>query len=77
MARQGETIRLLNDKTYELDATDIVIVDGEGPVGLGGIMGGGDSEVSAETKNIVLEVANFDMYAVRKAACVTVCLPMR
>lgn len=68
MAREGETVTLLNDKTYELNTADIVIADGEGPVGLAGIMGGGDSEVSTETKNIVLEVATFDMYAVRKSS---------
>lgn len=68
MAHAGETVRLLNDKTYKLDETDIVIADGEGPVGLAGIMGGGDSEVSSETKNIVLEVATFDMYTLRKSS---------
>ena len=68
MARSGEKVTLLNHKTYDLDETDIVIADGEGPVGLAGIMGGGDSEVSNETKNIVLEVANFDMYTVRKSS---------
>lgn len=68
MAKKGETAELLNGKAYELHEDDIVIVDGEGVVGLGGIMGGGNSEVSATTKNIVLEVANFDMYAVRKSA---------
>ena len=68
MAKSGETVKLLNGKTYELDETDIVIADGEGPVGLAGIMGGGESEVSAETKNIVLEVGNFDMYAVRRSS---------
>lgn len=68
MARAGEKITLLNHKEYELTEDDIVIADGEGPVGLAGIMGGGDSEVSSETKNIVLEVATFDMYAVRKSA---------
>lgn len=68
MARDGETVKLLNDKTYALSNADIVIADGEGPVGLAGIMGGGDSEVSVETKNIVLEVATFDMYAVRKSS---------
>ena len=68
MGMKGEQLPLLNGKTYTLDETDIVIVDGEGPVGLAGIMGGGNSEVSAETKNIVLEVANFDMYAVRKSS---------
>lgn len=68
MASEGEKIHLLNDKTYELDADDIVIADGEGVVGLAGIMGGSESEVSQDTKNIVLEVANFDMYAVRRSS---------
>lgn len=68
MAKGGEKIKLLNGKTYELTGEDIVIVDGEGPVGLAGIMGGGDSEVSDETKNIVLEVANFDMYTLRRSS---------
>lgn len=68
MAKDGEKALLLNGKTYELTPDDIVIADGEGVVGLAGIMGGGESEVSAETKNIVLEVANFDMYTVRKSS---------
>jgi phenylalanyl-tRNA synthetase beta chain len=66
--KEGEKIKLLNDKTYTVDEADIVIADAEGAVGLAGIMGGGDSEISAETKNIVLEVATFDMYAVRKTS---------
>lgn len=68
MARDGEKIKLLNGKDYELTADDIVIADGEGAIGVGGIMGGFDSEVTSETKNIVLEVATFDMYAVRKTS---------
>ncbi len=68
MARAGETCLLLNGKTYELTEDDIVIADGEGVVGLAGIMGGGNSEVSATTKNVVLECADFDMYAVRKTS---------
>lgn len=68
MAREHETARLLNDKTYEFTSEDIVIADGEGVIGLAGIMGGGDSEVSLETKNIVLEVASFDMYTLRKSS---------
>lgn len=66
MAEDGEKVTLLNDKIYDLTKDDIVIVDGEGIVGLGGVMGGGNSEVTAETKNVVLEVATFDMYTVRK-----------
>lgn len=68
MAKSGEKITLLNHKTYDLSEDDIVIADGEGAVGLAGIMGGGESEVSNETRSIVLEVANFDMYAVRKSS---------
>lgn len=68
MGIEGEKITLLNHKEYTLSGDDIVIADGEGPIGLAGVMGGGDSEVSAETTRIVLEVATFDMYAVRKSA---------
>ena len=68
MARDGEKVRLLNGKDYELTNDDIVIADGEGVIGLAGIMGGTDTEVSDGTKNIVLECANFDMYALRRTA---------
>lgn len=68
LAKKGETITLLNHKSYELDESDVVIVDGEGPVGLAGIMGGGESEVTNDTKNIVLECASFDMYTLRKSS---------
>ena len=68
MARDGEKVSLLNGKEYELTTDDIVIADGEGVIGLAGIMGGIDTEVSDDTKNIVLECANFDMYALRRTA---------
>ena len=68
MARQGETLALLSGKTIELTPDDIVIADGQGPVALGGIMGGSRTAVSATTTTIVLECATFDMYAVRKMA---------
>ena len=68
LARDGEKVSLLNGKEYELTNDDIVIADGEGVIGLAGIMGGADTEVSDGTKNIVLECANFDMYALRRTA---------
>ena len=68
MARNGEKVSLLNGKEYELTSDDIVIADSEGVIGLAGIMGGADTEVSDGTKNIVLECANFDMYALRRTA---------
>ncbi|QHU93906.1 phenylalanine--tRNA ligase subunit beta [Candidatus Saccharibacteria bacterium oral taxon 488] len=68
MARDGEKVSLLNGKEYKLTNDDIVIADGEGVIGLAGIMGGADTEVSNGTKNIILECANFDMYALRRTA---------
>ena len=67
-AENGERVTLLNGKTYELNNEDIVIVDGEGAIQLGGAMGGLESEVSDKTTRIVLECATFDMYALRKTA---------
>lgn len=68
LARPDEKVSLLNSKEYELTVDDIVITDGEGVIGLAGIMGGSNTEVSNDTKNIVLECATFDMYALRKTA---------
>ena len=68
LARPDEKVSLLNGKEYELTADDIIIADGEGVIGLAGIMGGSNTEVSNDTKNIVLECATFDMYALRKTA---------
>ena len=68
LARDGEKVSLLNGKEYELTSDDIVIADGECVIGLAGIMGGADTEVSNDTKNVVLECANFDMYALRRTA---------
>lgn len=68
MAHDGEQLTLLNDKTIKLDTTDIVITDGEKPIGLAGVMGGADTEVSDATKNIILEIATFDMYAIRRTS---------
>ena len=68
MAHDGEQIALLNGKTAELNAADIVITDGEKAIGIGGVMGGSETEVSNDTKNIILECANFDMYTIRRTS---------
>lgn len=68
MAKKGESVKLLNGKSYDLAPEDIVIADSTAPIGLAGIMGGLETEVSNNTTRIVLEVANFDMYAVRKSS---------
>ncbi|HEX8390025.1 MAG TPA: phenylalanine--tRNA ligase subunit beta, partial [Candidatus Saccharimonadales bacterium] len=67
-AHADETVTLLNGKTYQLDSADIVIADDNGPIGLGGVMGGQTSEVDDATTNIVIECASFDMYSVRRTS---------
>ena len=68
LAKKGETVALLNGKVEALNDTDIVITDGEKPIGLGGVMGGRETEVSNQTKNIILECAHFDMYTIRRTS---------
>ncbi|HJX11117.1 MAG TPA: phenylalanine--tRNA ligase subunit beta [Candidatus Binatia bacterium] len=52
----------------ELEAEDLLICDGEVPVALAGVMGGVDSEVTAETRSVLLESANFEPTAIRRTA---------
>ena len=54
-AHDGEEITTLDSIVRKLDSNDIVITDGKNPHCLGGVMGGKESEVTDETKNIVLE----------------------
>ncbi len=59
---------LLNGDRVELEPGDILILDGERPVALAGIMGGADTQVEADTTSIVLESATFDPKQIRKTA---------
>ncbi len=68
MAKSGEKIKLLNGKTVELNDQDIVIATDQRAIGLAGIMGGAETEVDENTQNIIVECANFDMYAVRRTS---------
>jgi phenylalanyl-tRNA synthetase beta chain len=68
MALKNEKIALLNGKTIELSENDIVIATDKQAISVGGVMGGTDTEVDDTTKNIVIEVANFDMYAIRRTS---------
>jgi phenylalanyl-tRNA synthetase beta chain len=67
-AAEGETLVTLDGITRTLTADDLVICDGEAPVGLGGVMGGGHSEITAETTRVLLECAYFDPRGVRRTA---------
>ena len=67
-ARAGETIKALNEESYLLDPTNLVIADPSGPVAIAGIIGGADSAISNSTTRIVLESANFNASSVRKTS---------
>lgn len=67
-AKVGERLKILGGKTIELRPDDIVIANSQKAIGLGGIMGGADTEVGTSTKNIVLECASFNKYAIHKTA---------
>jgi phenylalanyl-tRNA synthetase beta chain len=67
-AREKEIFWAINDKKYELQKTDIVIADKNGPVALGGVMGGKESEVTATTRHILLESAYFQPVAIRRTS---------
>jgi phenylalanyl-tRNA synthetase beta chain len=60
LARPGETLLALDGKDYALDDDMTVIADTHRPHGLGGVMGGEESGVTAETTDVLLEVALFD-----------------
>lgn len=66
--KKGETIALLNGKTIEPRPDAIMIATEKRLIGVGGVMGGTDTEVDADTKNIILECATFDMYSIRRTA---------
>ncbi|MBU6491586.1 MAG: phenylalanine--tRNA ligase subunit beta [Burkholderiales bacterium] len=57
--RSGETLKLLNDQTVELDSTTLAITDGSGPIGLAGMMGGNSTKAELDTEDIFLESAFF------------------
>lgn len=64
-AKEGYKFTTLDKQERILTKDDMVIADGEGPIGIAGIMGGMDSGVKDSTKTIVLEGANFEGPAIR------------
>ncbi|HSD56245.1 MAG TPA: phenylalanine--tRNA ligase subunit beta [Candidatus Saccharimonadales bacterium] len=66
--REGEKIMLLNGKEIEPRSEAIMIATNDKLIGVGGVMGGADTEVDENTKNIIIEVANFDMYSIRRTS---------
>ena len=64
-AKDGETIVTLDGQTRELNSDDIVLTDGKKPVCIAGVMGGENTEVDLNTKNILIESAIFNPVSIR------------
>lgn len=67
-ARPGERLRTLDGVDRTLKPEQLVIADAERAVGIAGVMGGQDSEISLETRSVLLEGAWFDPLSVRRTA---------
>lgn len=60
LGRKGEKLEALDGKTYPVTEDMCVIADNSGAIGLGGVMGGVSTAVSAETTDVFIEAAWFD-----------------
>jgi phenylalanyl-tRNA synthetase beta chain len=65
---EGEKITLLGGKTVTPSVKTIMIATESQAIGIGGVMGGEQSEVDDQTKNIILESATFNMYSIRRTS---------
>lgn len=67
-AKAGEALKTLDGTDRELTTDMLVIADANGPVGVAGVMGGLDSEVTEATTTIILESAVFKGSSIRRTA---------
>lgn len=67
-AKEGEEIATLDEKNFKLNSDNLVICDGEKPCALAGIMGGLNSEIREDTKELLFEAAKFARDSVRKTS---------
>jgi phenylalanyl-tRNA synthetase beta chain len=68
LAHKGEKLKLLDGTERTLEADDLVVADEKKALALAGVMGGWDSMITAETKNILIEAAWFDPASVRRSS---------
>jgi len=66
-ARPGEKIAAIDEKIYNLNPGILVIADKTKPIAIAGVMGGKESEVNFNTKNILLEAAVFNPVVIRRS----------
>ncbi|RTZ86603.1 MAG: phenylalanine--tRNA ligase subunit beta, partial [SAR324 cluster bacterium] len=67
-AKKGETLLTLDDVERKLDSEMLMITDSAGLIAIAGVMGGGDSEVTETTTNVLLESANFEFLNNRRTS---------
>ena len=67
-ASDGALYVALNEESYTLDHTNLVIADARGPIALAGVIGGLDSAINERTRRIVLESACFSASSIRKTS---------
>jgi len=67
-AKDGEKLTTLDDVKRTLTSENVLVCDEQGSLGLAGVMGGLESEVTDKTKNILLEGANWNFINIRKTA---------
>lgn len=67
-ANEGEFLTTLDSKERVITPDMLVIADEHDPIGLAGVMGGGNSEITDKTNTIVFEAANFNGTSIRKTA---------
>ncbi|MBX3096118.1 MAG: phenylalanine--tRNA ligase subunit beta [Fimbriimonadaceae bacterium] len=65
-AKEGEKMQTLDEVGRDLDSSMMMICDADRTIGVAGVMGGLDTEVSASTKNCLLEAASFDKQSIRR-----------
>ena len=67
-ARAGERLTTLDGEDRPLDPEMLLITDPNGPIGLAGVMGGANTEVTEDTKTLLLESANFNNVNIRRTS---------
>jgi phenylalanyl-tRNA synthetase beta chain len=65
-AKPGERMTTLDNVDRELNTENLMICDTLGPIGVGGIMGGLETEIDDHTTNVLIEAANFNYINIRK-----------
>ncbi|MCB0178094.1 MAG: phenylalanine--tRNA ligase subunit beta, partial [Anaerolineae bacterium] len=68
LAEPGEKVTTLDDKTHTMPDFSILVTDPKGNLSIGGIMGGGESEISDASQNVLLEAAAWNFINIRRTS---------